>query len=171
MYGRSVFDRNEMAREHELANMSWQARIADEYKRGGNPDIARCPCNGSGWIVSPVETVSQCPFHFRGQPHPEEDYICEMLSFSTVEHTLHGDAPPDHAEAETIVFQVMDGKTVNIYCQETGAAIHTKMRIKGARQLWADLRKQGYLTKAEYDKCCEEYKNMEDRYLDWYPGY
>lgn len=35
----------------------------------------RCPCSGSGWILSPFDTWEQCPIHFDcNKPHPEEDY-------------------------------------------------------------------------------------------------
>ncbi len=30
-----------------------------------------CPCRGSGWAVSEVDTVHQCPKHFKGQLHPD----------------------------------------------------------------------------------------------------
>ena len=30
-----------------------------------------CPCHGSGWALSEVDTWHECPVHFRGQPSPE----------------------------------------------------------------------------------------------------
>ena len=30
-----------------------------------------CGCRGKGWLVTDLDTVHQCPRHFRNQPHPE----------------------------------------------------------------------------------------------------
>jgi hypothetical protein len=40
-------------------------------------DTARCGCHGSGWFISDVDTLHQCPIHYRGQPYPgqEEDEL------------------------------------------------------------------------------------------------
>jgi len=44
-------------------SIAWAAR---------NP--SRCPCRGWGWLHSDWDTYHKCPVHFRGQPHPEEEY-------------------------------------------------------------------------------------------------
>ncbi len=36
-------------------------------------DEAECPCRGSGWALSEVDSWHQCPKHFHNQPHPEAD--------------------------------------------------------------------------------------------------
>jgi hypothetical protein len=35
----------------------------------------RCRCRGKGWILSEVDTWHECPDHFAGQPHPEDDAL------------------------------------------------------------------------------------------------
>lgn len=135
MFGRNQED---MAREHELASMNWRQRLADEYAQGGNPDISRCPCHGSGWIVSPVETVTRCPYHHRGQPHPEEDHVTEMLSFSLKEYELTS------KEGGSVTFQVMEGRLVNVYHSESGEALAVQVSTKEARGLWRNYHVDGY---------------------------
>lgn len=38
-----------------------------------------CPCHGSGWALSDVDTWHECPIHFHGQMHPEaiDGYVNE----------------------------------------------------------------------------------------------
>lgn len=36
-----------------------------------NPD--RCPCHGSGWLVSDFDTIHRCQTHGQGVPSPEDD--------------------------------------------------------------------------------------------------
>ena len=33
----------------------------------------KCRCQGSGWILSEIDTWHKCPDHFKNQPHPEFD--------------------------------------------------------------------------------------------------
>jgi hypothetical protein len=37
-----------------------------------HPDKDECPCRG-GWFVSDLDTYHKCPYHFDGQPHPEDE--------------------------------------------------------------------------------------------------
>lgn len=44
----------------------------------------RCPCRGSGWLLSDFDTFHACPVHGNGVPHPEDedmvfDYEAHML--------------------------------------------------------------------------------------------
>lgn len=32
-----------------------------------------CPCQGTGWLGSDLDTFHQCPIHYVGQIHPETD--------------------------------------------------------------------------------------------------
>lgn len=32
-----------------------------------------CACRGGGWILSQIDTWHQCPDHYTGQRHPEDD--------------------------------------------------------------------------------------------------
>ncbi len=34
-----------------------------------------CPCHGYGWNLSELDTWHQCPVHYNGQPHPDEDEL------------------------------------------------------------------------------------------------
>ena len=36
-------------------------------------DANYCPCKGSGWALSDVDTWHKCPAHYRGQRHPEDE--------------------------------------------------------------------------------------------------
>lgn len=47
----------------------------DAAERGffAREDVEECGCRGSGWFLSEVDTFHQCPVHFRGQVHPEDE--------------------------------------------------------------------------------------------------
>jgi hypothetical protein len=38
-----------------------------------DPDPKECACYGRGWIGSDFDTWHQCPIHYEGQRHPEDD--------------------------------------------------------------------------------------------------
>ena len=38
-----------------------------------DPEEAHCPCHGSGWALSQVDTWHECPRHYQGQRHPEDE--------------------------------------------------------------------------------------------------
>ena len=38
-----------------------------------DPNPYRCPCRGTGWLVSDYDTYHRCPLHGGGAPHPEDD--------------------------------------------------------------------------------------------------
>lgn len=46
----------------------------DAFSSGcwANPNPEACPCGGSGWALSEVDTWHECPVHYAGQPHPED---------------------------------------------------------------------------------------------------
>ena len=37
-----------------------------------HPKENRCPCKGSGWFVSEVDTFHKCRYHYKGQPNNED---------------------------------------------------------------------------------------------------
>lgn len=41
--------------------------------RWARESTSECPCGGSGWALSEVDTWHKCPCHWAGQPHPEDD--------------------------------------------------------------------------------------------------
>lgn len=41
------------------------------------PESNRCPCRGSGWLLSDLDTWHACPEHHTDQRHPEEDPHCD----------------------------------------------------------------------------------------------
>lgn len=41
------------------------------------PDPKECLCHGSGWVISDLDTAHKCHVHYKGQPHPEDDYAWE----------------------------------------------------------------------------------------------
>lgn len=47
----------------------------DSFKLGywAEEDPKNCLCYGCGWALSDVDTWHQCPIHFKGQRHPEDD--------------------------------------------------------------------------------------------------
>lgn len=49
----------------------------DACKTGfwANPDCRRCGCKGRGYWLSDLDTWHECPYHFSGQPHPNDDYV------------------------------------------------------------------------------------------------
>jgi DnaJ-class molecular chaperone len=53
----------------------------DRTEDWGEPTYYHCTtCNGTGimvtecggWIVTDLDTIHQCPLHYKGQPHPED---------------------------------------------------------------------------------------------------
>lgn len=43
-----------------------------------------CPCHGSGWMSSDVDTWHECPIHsFKGNPHPE--YMEDDMDWDAIE--------------------------------------------------------------------------------------
>jgi hypothetical protein len=53
--------------------MSSQIReeIADEIYCRKHTSAEKCGCHGSGWILTNYDVYYQCPYHFKGQDHPE----------------------------------------------------------------------------------------------------
>ena len=49
--------------------MLYQVRVYISTVSNRNPNL--CSCKGTGWISSQYDTWEICPFHHRGQPHPE----------------------------------------------------------------------------------------------------
>lgn len=49
--------------ENIRAQMRWDCR----------PEASECWCRGSGWIYTDWDSHHECPYHYRGQPHPEDD--------------------------------------------------------------------------------------------------
>jgi len=43
--------------------------LRQEMREAETPE--ECPCGGSGWAVSQLDTWEQCPQHYTGQTHPE----------------------------------------------------------------------------------------------------
>ena len=37
-------------------------------------DPKECPCNGSGWLLSDLDTWHRCPTHGKGKPCPDDDH-------------------------------------------------------------------------------------------------
>jgi hypothetical protein len=54
--------------------MSLQAYY-NAFKRGdwATQDPNACPCRGNGWALSDVDTWHECPIHYTGQRHPEDE--------------------------------------------------------------------------------------------------
>ena len=55
--------------------MSSLQHIYDQFCTGlwAEHDEATCPCRGSGWALSDVDTLHKCGIHYAGQRHPEDD--------------------------------------------------------------------------------------------------
>ena len=54
-----------------------------------NPDPKQCGCHGTGWILSDFDTWHECPAHYKGQRHPEDDQEGEKtVSFYLKDGTL-----------------------------------------------------------------------------------
>ena len=45
-----------------------------------HPMEAECPCRGSGWALSDLDTVHRCRFHYEGQAHPKDKLGQELLA-------------------------------------------------------------------------------------------
>lgn len=56
--------------------MSELQHYFDNFRQGWwrNEDPNKCPCRGGGWVLSEVDTWHQCPSHYSGQRHPEDDH-------------------------------------------------------------------------------------------------
>jgi hypothetical protein len=50
-----------------------QCYEAAERGMFADEDPAQCGCHGRGWFNSEVDTWHQCPVHYCGQRHPEDD--------------------------------------------------------------------------------------------------
>ena len=48
---------------------------------------SRCPCHGSGWLCSDLDTWHRCPIHGHGVPHPEDESE-SASAFDFRAHTL-----------------------------------------------------------------------------------
>lgn len=44
------------------------------------PNPRKCPCNGSGWLVSDFDTTHACGLH-GGAPHPEDEHGAEHFDY------------------------------------------------------------------------------------------
>lgn len=49
--------------------------------RWASPKSSECGCRGRGFWVSELDTVHTCPYHYVGQPHPEEDITANSIHF------------------------------------------------------------------------------------------
>ena len=38
-----------------------------------DPDPDLCRCHGRGWILTGFDVAVECPCHYNGQTHPEEE--------------------------------------------------------------------------------------------------
>ena len=47
---------------------------------------SKCPCKGSGWLLSDYDTWHRCPRHGAGVPHPEDEMTRE--TFDSAAHLL-----------------------------------------------------------------------------------
>lgn len=67
--------------------MSWATALYREMETGAWAEIVPedCPCHGSGWATSDLDTSHRCPIHGRGVPHPED----EEADFDYAAHRLH----------------------------------------------------------------------------------
>jgi hypothetical protein len=47
----------------------------DQFRQAhwADADASVCACHGSGYALSDVDTWHQCPVHFAGQTHPEDE--------------------------------------------------------------------------------------------------
>ncbi|HEV8529961.1 MAG TPA: hypothetical protein VGT00_00930 [Methylomirabilota bacterium] len=54
--------------------MSELQQYYDAFRTGywAVSNAEECPCRGSGWALSEVDTFHKCPIHFDGQRSPEE---------------------------------------------------------------------------------------------------
>jgi len=62
-----------------------------------------CPCNGSGWTLSEVDTWHECPVHHKWQCHPEsgcEDADCPACNNVGPLPALPPPPPPPTTYAE-----------------------------------------------------------------------
>jgi len=55
--------------------MSELQQYFDSFRQGqwAQQDPKDCPCGGSGWILSQLDTFHECPAHHEGQSHPEHE--------------------------------------------------------------------------------------------------
>ena len=62
--------------------MSELQQYYDDFRRGqwAQEDPKDCPCGGSGWALSDVDTFHKCPKHHTDQPHPEDHEELEDAS-------------------------------------------------------------------------------------------
>ena len=59
--------------EQEWAGKPYASLVCEQFIRDGvKSDPKECVCGGSGWIVTPYDTVTQCSQHYKGQPHPDD---------------------------------------------------------------------------------------------------
>ncbi len=59
-----------------------------------DPEPGQCPCNGNGWNLSDLDTWHKCPYHYKGQRHPE-DYPYEEEGEVAEEPIVVGDTTAD----------------------------------------------------------------------------
>lgn len=64
-------------------------------------DADECGCRGHGWFLSEVDTWHECPVHYAGQRHPEDDRSDE--EFAADEAAAHAarEAEPVPAMLDT----------------------------------------------------------------------
>lgn len=83
--------------------MSLQAYY-DMFNSGcwATSNASDCPCHGHGWALSDVDTWHQCPVHFNGQRHPEDDRDdepCDVVALSPAPMFMTLPAPaPDFSD-------------------------------------------------------------------------
>lgn len=53
-------------------SVSIKESIAAQIAYDCRPDASECWCRGSGWVLSNWDSFHRCPYHYDGQPHPEE---------------------------------------------------------------------------------------------------
>lgn len=44
-----------------------------QWSLWAHPHPDKCPCGGSGWLLSDYDTWHECGLHSHGAPHPEDE--------------------------------------------------------------------------------------------------
>lgn len=80
-----------------MSNYSEHDQYLASFQTGywATEDEASCPCHGSGWALSEVDTWHECPVHFQGQTHPEaEEGLPSQEEVEASYHSYHNDPEP-----------------------------------------------------------------------------
>jgi hypothetical protein len=49
------------------------AQQLNQWSLWAHPHPDKCPCGGSGWLLSDYDTWHECGLHRHGAPHPEDE--------------------------------------------------------------------------------------------------